>query len=448
MFKKIGMFLFVVGIGISASFATKNTPQVNKALSIKHRASLAAKLADKAHGAYCAAASKSLTETPAEALSNLATGDGCVIKGVDPKAEEPASDAPASPTLPGHVGIWRQSVSPWDRDASRELDSFLELMPNGQATLFDVTKQDNQWTPRVTGDYVVNRGTVTIALCGVGNDVDLGCSTAVYQLNGPRLNSHRIKVSTGKLRVNRNIEFVRLERSPELLKKYNYQVEHGAALAKRIAASAGIELSEDLTTLRRAWLDGQSVSIAASSAQAGKLPPTPAGLRFTRWFRANAPGFLFGLLLVIIGGFMSRKALRDEAMGTGQDGDGVEVVDFGELLNEVTLSIAAHGQEMKSILAPTPGDHERIIAYIDKIKLTSVERLVESRARLQIVHGVAGYAMVFGPFAKGERYLNRCWSALVDDHWPEGTDSMRISAEAFAEAKAELDKLIEALEAA
>ena len=166
-------------------------------------------------------------------------------------------------------------------------------------------------------------------------------------------------------------------------------------------------------------------------------------MRFTRWFGENGPGFLVGLLLIIIGALTSRHAIRQEVLsGQGSENEGGGAVDFGEMLQEVRLSVAAHAEEMKTIHEATPADHQRIVDFIDHTKLKKIELMVEARMLLEVKYGVAGYASVFGPFSRAERYLNRSWAALVDAHWPEAQASMQTASGAFADAKDALDALI------
>ena len=140
---------------------------------------------------------------------------------------------------------------------------------------------------------------------------------------------------------------------------------------------------------------------------------------------------------------MSRRAIHKSATEEPADGSGV-AVDFGQMLGDLALSIAAHAEEMSTIAEPDDDQLERFKAFIDHTKINSIEPIVESRLKLQIRYGIEGYAAVFGPLSRGERYMNRAWAALVDSHWPEGTASLKVSAEALADAHTELLKLVNA----
>ena len=146
---------------------------------------------------------------------------------------------------------------------------------------------------------------------------------------------------------------------------------------------------------------------------------------------------MLGLVLLVAGGIISRRAIRAEAIAEPKEGQ-PQAVDFGEMLHQTSLQVAAHAQEMASLTLPADEDFDRFKRFVEDIQLESIQRLVEAKERLQIRHGIAAFAAIFGPLSKGERYLNRVWSALVDSHWPEATRSMRVAGQALAEAHAEI----------
>ena len=440
MLKNIGMLILVVGIGLAGVFAAKVTPDVEDQLVRKHRASLTGKLAGKAQKSYCEALAKTLEAAETEPLKALSLNDGCTKK-------EESGDAPeeekAETLLPSHVGVWRRNVSPWDKEAESSVDTFLELMPNGKAILHEVAKVGDARSIRAEGPYNLNSGDVTVSLCGVGKYVDIGCSATSFELNKNRLRSRTTKVATGDLDRRRDVQFVLLDSSEDQIRKYKYMQEEVAKLDTVKIGGANTALSDELMTARNKWLVAKETAIEAASAKAGEGTPTPAGVRLTNWFAANGLGFLIGILLIVIGATMSRIAIRQEVLsGDGGDSSSGGAIDFGEMLQEIRLSVAAHAEEMKTIHEATPEDHQRIVAFIDDTKLEKIEMMVEARTLLEVKYGVAGYASVFGPFSRAERYLNRCWAALVDAHWPEAQKSMETASGAFADAKEALDSLI------
>ena len=165
----------------------------------------------------------------------------------------------------------------------------------------------------------------------------------------------------------------------------------------------------------------------------------------SNWLGANGLGFGFGLILIVVGALMSRRAIRAEVL-SGDTGDSTSggAVDFGEMLTQIQQNIASHVEEMKGMEESTAEERQRFIAFIDDIKLNKIDVMVEARTLLEVKYGVAGYASVFGPFSRSERYLNRTWAALVDAHWPEAKKSMETASGAMADAKEALDALVSA----
>jgi hypothetical protein len=442
MLKNVGMLLLGLGIGVAAVFAAKVTPDINDQLVRKHRSALTGKIAASAKKAYCKSLSGALEADADSDLKTLGENDGCIEKEGE-TADTPMEEEDSAVVLPSHAGIWRKSVAPWDKEAESASDTFMELMPNNQAVFYEVSKVGDLRSVRARGPYGIKGNAVTVSLCGVGKHVDIGCSTSVFVMNKNRLSLRQTKIATGRKRARSDVEFIPLERTPELTRKYEHQVVEGKKLDTLKSDKAAATLSEELQAAREKWLNAKATSVEAASVKAGEKAPTPAGVRFADWFAANGIGFLIGMFLIIVGALMSRIALRREVLesGSGESSSG-KSIDFGELLQEVRLSVAAHAEEMKSIHDASEADHLRIVEFIDHTKLKKIELLVEARMLLEVRYGVAGYASVFGPFSRAERYMNRCWAALVDSHWPEAQKSMQTASGAFADAKDALDKLI------
>ena len=73
-------------------------------------------------------------------------------------------------------------------------------------------------------------------------------------------------------------------------------------------------------------------------------------------------------------------------------------------------------------------------AAIEHVQLDLVAPFVEGRRRYVAEVGPVVFAHFFGAFARGERNLNRTWSALVDDHLPEARTSLEQARVSVAEA--------------
>ena len=87
-------------------------------------------------------------------MTELSLNDGCTKKEA-PESEEPAGDDKVETVIPSYVGIWRRNVSPWDKDAESDVDTFLELMPTGKAVLHEVAKVGDARSIRAQGPYTL-----------------------------------------------------------------------------------------------------------------------------------------------------------------------------------------------------------------------------------------------------------------------------------------------------
>ena len=81
--------------------------------------------------------------------------------------------------------------------------------------------------------------------------------------------------------------------------------------------------------------------------------------------------------------------------------------------------------------------HERL----DRLLAGPVATVIDNRQALTDAHGLAAHAGVMGPFAAGERYLNRAWSAATDGYVEETRASIRRARPALEEAREELGRL-------
>lgn len=186
------------------------------------------------------------------------------------------------------------------------------------------------------------------------------------------------------------------------------------------------------------WLDLE-LQAAEAGVTAKLVKPTDPGLRLSQWFSQSGFPFLGGLLLVLVGAIIGRKAVKAEATGTGKK-KGPEAVDFGALLKSLNAEVSALADGMDEV--PTAGQLDQIKSRIEALQFEAFEPIVEARGRIQARFGIADYAELFSPFSSAERRINRSWSALVDGHWPEARDSMRIAAAHLAEAETVLDRLL------
>jgi len=172
---------------------------------------------------------------------------------------------------------------------------------------------------------------------------------------------------------------------------------------------------------RKAWVRALKLERRALKAAraVGAQGPVP---RLTGWAGLGGVGFGFGLLLVIVGSWTCRMAIKDALVS--EDGDAeAGPVDFGVLLGSVLDRARALQQEMAALEAPVAADLDRLKDQLDDIQKGDLARLCESGPKVQQRYGMAGFAEIFSPLSAGERKLNRLWVTLVDRHWPEAMAS-------------------------
>ena len=202
-------------------------------------------------------------------------------------------------------------------------------------------------------------------------------------------------------------------------------------------ADTAESLSGDARVQFDAWQAANAERDAADATLAA-IPAMPSGERLKALFdRAGVP-FLIGLVLVVTGSLVSRSAVKAAAQGSGASKDGSGPVDFGAMLHGLHASVSSIADRLAQTHEPTPADFKAMIAEIEALQLEAFEPLVEARGQVQARYGMATFAAIFGPLSGGERFINRTWSALVDKHWPEATQSARSAAQELATAAAEV----------
>ena len=181
----------------------------------------------------------------------------------------------------------------------------------------------------------------------------------------------------------------------------------------------GGDLAANLAALRGAWLDALDQQITPSAEAHGLTPPSPTS-RVGSWFGVSGMMFLFGLVLIVIGAVLGRKATREEALASGGgDSEGAAAKDFGVLLGELADEIGQLAHLVKEDGRPEESTFEHIKTQIEEMQVTKFQPLIDSRARVQARYGMAAFADIFGPLSSAERKMNRSWAALVDRHWGE-----------------------------
>ena len=82
-----------------------------------------------------------------------------------------------------------------------------------------------------------------------------------------------------------------------------------------------------------------------------------------------------------------------------------------------------------------------IHAELDKIVDGPLFEFAEARHNLLAIHGFGGFARIVGEFSRGERAVNRAWSAAVDGYLQESRVYVTRAREIFTDLAGEFDKL-------
>lgn len=228
--------------------------------------------------------------------------------------------------------------------------------------------------------------------------------------------------------------------------RFKLQAELGRLAAVDVVKDLGDATLEpaDLKRLqeaRVAWLSAKRDAVDAKVEAAG-LPVTKPDVRLNAWMGEAGGGFAAGLVLVVLGAFMSRSAHRKALQEGGGDGnkDDAGPVDFGVLLASVGEEVSKLAEELSAI-----DNNAELHPYMDRIstlQLEPIEAMIQAAPRLQIRFGMQGFAQLFDPLSTAERKVNRAWSALADSHVPEATDSIKRASTALAQAQGVLDRLV------
>lgn len=200
-------------------------------------------------------------------------------------------------------------------------------------------------------------------------------------------------------------------------------------------------LGDDVAEGRAAWIAAARAEVEPA-ARAATLELVSPEQRVSEWAGDSGLPFGIGLLLVIVGAILGRVAAKRE-LTEGDDeergDDAPPARDLGELLEDVRATVKELADEVTSNDAPSGEDFVRLKDRIHELHAEQIEPIVDSAPRIQAKYGLAVFADIFGPLSSAERYLNRAWSALVDQHWPEATSSVERAAADLAEAKRALD---------
>jgi hypothetical protein len=178
--------------------------------------------------------------------------------------------------------------------------------------------------------------------------------------------------------------------------------------------------------------------------------------RISRWTSSAGVPFAFGMLLVVGGGLLARRARRrgaiaaahpvGEHQGYGPEGagdlpsreqPGIGTQDREPIHPELgpRYVLAAITQKLEELpLERVSHDARKLHAVLDEILEQDVPAFLSHRERLIARMGLGQFAEMIGAFAMMERNASRAWSAIIDEAWDEVTPCIRRARSGVADA--------------
>ena len=180
--------------------------------------------------------------------------------------------------------------------------------------------------------------------------------------------------------------------------------------------------------------DQAAARTAAATKARDEIGLPPPGERLAQWGSVGGLGWLLGVVLIVVGALVARRQIAEQQAGGGAD---TVAADFPGTVRRALQVV----DEVDGLIAELQMDDDGPEARdkIDELVAMYLGPLVDARGQLIARHGLAAFAMYFGPFSGGERNLARTWSALTDGHAPEARSSLQSARQAFEEALGQWD---------
>ncbi len=136
--------------------------------------------------------------------------------------------------------------------------------------------------------------------------------------------------------------------------------------------------------------------------------------------------FLVSLAIGAVGVGMARAAKRQEATAADTIKANLEVIEtsLASVVEKVVRLDEGKDEE----------DVYELRHIIDREFPDDLDAFVQARYSLRHSFGLQAFADVMNPFAAGERYLNRVWSASTDGYIDEAHKYVTMAREQFEEA--------------
>jgi hypothetical protein len=173
------------------------------------------------------------------------------------------------------------------------------------------------------------------------------------------------------------------------------------------------------------------ISLGTIGAAVGVARTDPSVDGWVKSFQIHVPLTLLSLAVMGVGVVLQRRIARLTAQAQ---------VGGGQLTIARNALRSVHDQADRLGAEAEQLDLDQLHQRLDAIQAGAVADLIDNRETITSAYGLAAYAAVMGPFAQGERCLNRAWSASTDGYLDEAVDYLRRAQPFLAEACTELDK--------
>lgn len=135
--------------------------------------------------------------------------------------------------------------------------------------------------------------------------------------------------------------------------------------------------------------------------------------------------FIIGIGITLLGVLMKRSKLDPEALAEEK----LEVAKLADSLQSLESTVETLTSRVDDM------DAASIHRELDPMLSGPVYAIAEGRNSIRSAHGVRVFASVMDAFSRGERKLNRTWSAAVDGYVDEARKSLHAALPALREAR-------------
>ena len=156
---------------------------------------------------------------------------------------------------------------------------------------------------------------------------------------------------------------------------YDELVASGEAEVEALRAG-GRDLPDDIAELRTTWVDAKAALVAPSARLATTPLPAPSE-RLSGWLSLAGLPFGIGLVLLVIGSVISRRAIK-EATQTGGT-TGTKVINFAEVLGDVQQQLGTIREDMQAVASPTEKQMNTIKGRVETLQFGPIAELVSAR---------------------------------------------------------------------